>query len=168
MASPLTQESRIHETLASHEPTRVAIFARKTSRFWSAASPTTVIQEALSVLGLSGTKYTFLVNEKWSRLNIFVFDVFHDTYKVDTGHLLCDLPVIIVDYAREKCTLYMAPSFRRSQINVGVAEHHNLNGWQAEPPFFADHTLSKPPSYDSPRDTALLRSIRTKECEQRP
>jgi hypothetical protein len=50
----------------------------------------------------------------------------------------------------------MAGPFLEKQVNDRVARHHNLNGWEKVPPYYADYTTSKPMSYQNPRDTALL------------
>lgn len=54
------------------------------------------------------------------------------------------------------------------EVNFRVAEHHNLNGWDREPPFFADYTSSTPVSYLDLRDSSLLDSLRApdsgKDC----
>ncbi|KAI9844416.1 MAG: hypothetical protein M1837_005617 [Sclerophora amabilis] len=71
------------------------------------------------------------------------------------GHLLDDLPVVLVFFTRTGEKRTIAPGFRRNDVNQQVARHHNLNGWGEEPPYFADHTSSVP-SYRHPRDTSLL------------
>ena len=147
--------------LRLEKPTRVVVFVRNSNPLWHLAStsPENIIEEALSALRVqpSPTQRKFLVNEKWTLLNIFVFDLYHEAYRSAAAHLPSQLPVIIVDYARKQTKASVASSFRRSEVNNGVAKHHNLNGWNNEPPFFADYTSSTP-SYPNPRDTSLLSS----------
>ena len=121
-----------------------------------------IIEETLSALHIkpSEAQHKFLVNEKWPFLNIFVFDLYHETYQSASAHFPDHLPVLVADYSRKGTTVSIAGSFRRDEVNVRVAEHHNLNGWDREPPFFADYTLSTPVSYLDPRDSSLLRSSR--------
>ena len=115
---------------------------------------------------LSESRYKFIVRENWPLLDILVFDVYHDTYELASAHIPSELPVILVDYSAKGARASIAPGFRRDQVNLRVAEHHNLNGWECQPPFYADYTLPKPPSYNNPRDTFLLIPSRSRMAEQ--
>ncbi|KAI9674973.1 MAG: hypothetical protein M1817_001379 [Caeruleum heppii] len=153
----------IKETLRLQEPTRVVAFVRKASLFWQSActSSSAIVAETLSILDVqpSQSQEKFLVNEKWPFLNLFVFDLYHDAYRLTSAHLPCQLPVVIVDFARAQNKVSFAPSFRRDEVNAGVAMHHNLNGWTKAPPFVVDYTSSTP-SYPNPRDPSRLISSR--------
>ena len=135
---------------------------KKASLLWQPASVSSekVIEKAKSALHLEPIKvhHRFLVNEKWPFLNIFVFDLYHETYRSASGHLPEDLPVLVVEYGRKGTAVSVAGIVRRHEVNIGVARHHNLNGWNCEPPFFADYTLPTPVSYLDPRDSSLLAS----------
>ena len=138
---------------------------RNTSHLWQLASTSSkeIIDKALSALHVEPreAQFKFLVNDKWPLLNIFVFDLHHEAYRSASAHYIERLPVVIVDYGRQRTDVSIAGSFIRDQTNTRVAELHNLNGWDSKPPFFADYTSSKRLSYQKPRDTSLLSSPRS-------
>jgi len=144
------------------QPTRVTILVRKRSPLWqpTLVSSGPIIEEALSALHVkpSEAQHKFLVNEKWPFLNIFVFDIYHKSYRSASAHIPEQLSVLTVDCRDKGITVSIAGSFRRHEVNARVAQHHNLNGWEGEPPFFADYTLSTPVSYLDPRDSSFLKT----------
>lgn len=94
-----------------------------------------------------------LAIEKWDRLDILVFDVFHTAYDWSTAHHEVDLPVVLVDCGKRYSSVKVAgPEFRK-QVNVAVAREHDLNGWDVRPPYFADQsrTRTQVPTYENPR-----------------
>ena len=147
----------VQRLLTLHVPTRVIVLVRRKAQL-SGQPPSAIFEDVLSTLGLSDTRVLFLVHERWERLDIFVFDLFHTSYNVEFGHWSSSLPVIVVDYGHTKQRTSIAYSIMREQVNDGVAQHRNLNGWHGRPPYMADHTLPEPPSYDCPRDTRLLQT----------
>lgn len=167
-SSLLMSAQKVDEILRSRKPTRIAVLVRNKSHLWSSASKKT-IEEALSILHveLSEGRHKFLVAEKWPLLDIFVFDVYHDAYEIAFAHLSSKLPVVVVNYGRKGPLASVTPSFRRDQVNLRVAEHHNLNGWKCQPPFYADYTSPKLPSYNSPRNTSLLTSSWLRRVKQK-
>ncbi|KAK3167497.1 hypothetical protein OEA41_010624 [Lepraria neglecta] len=138
----MTTVPTIEEVLRHRPPMRVLILIRQASSLWQSASVSSdrIIEEALATLHVrpSDAQYKFLVNEKWPFLNLFVFALYHGAYRSASAHFPHDLPVLVVDYNRKGTTVSIAGSVRRREVNVRVAEHHNLNGWDREPPFFAD------------------------------
>ncbi|KAI9891521.1 MAG: hypothetical protein M1814_002644 [Vezdaea aestivalis] len=143
--------------LKMREPTRVVVTVRRKSPLWQVASstPEKVIEQAVSVLQKKTDNARFLIHEKWDRHIFMVFDLFHTSYQPANGHHCEDLPVVLMFYTNRADRAYMAPLFHRNDTNEQVSEHHNLNGWDREPPYFADHTFSSVPRYPNPRDLKL-------------
>lgn len=129
--------------LGFKQPTRVTILVRKRSPLWQPALVASgpIIEEALHVKP-SEAQPKFLVNEKWPVLNMFVLDIYHKSYRSASAHIPEQLSVLTVDCRDKGIAVSIAGSFRRHEVNAQVAQHHNLNGWEGEPPFFANYTFS--------------------------
>lgn len=82
-----------------------------------------------------------------------VFDIFHTDYDCATAHLPehNDLPVLVVHLSRRGLHARTAESGLRRRVNRETAEAHNLNGWDAAPPYTVDLTTMVP-IYMNPRD----------------
>ena len=147
-SSSLISAQTIYKILQSRKPTRIVVLIRNKGHVWSSA-PEMIVNAAMSTLHveLSEGQYKFLIREKWPYLDIIVFDVHHDTYEISVAHIPSELPVILVNFGSKGAWASMAPSFRCDQVNLSVAKHHNLNGWECQPPFYADYTSPRPPSY---------------------
>ncbi|KAF2254343.1 hypothetical protein BU26DRAFT_136779 [Trematosphaeria pertusa] len=149
----------VEELLNTRKPTRIAVFVRAKSPLYPLL-PDQVVRTACSTLGVSAgdSHPTPLVVEKWDRLDVLAFDVFHAAYNPSTAHHEASLPVVLVDYGKRYSVVKAAgPDFQK-EVNVAVAREHNLNGWDARPPYVVDHTGTKVPTYPNPRDLITLRS----------
>ena len=105
---------------------------------------------------LEESRYRLLAIQKWERLTVLVFDIFHDDYDLSTAHHLVNLPVLLVDYGKRLSYVRVASPEFREQINVHVAKQHNYNGWSGKPPYFEDQTGPVPPKYCNPREPSIL------------
>ncbi|KAF7720130.1 Uncharacterized protein PECH_001156 [Penicillium ucsense] len=99
-----------------------------------------------------------LAIQKWRSRTYLVFDIAHDKYDTNLGHLPehNQLHVLVAHFSKKKAA-YPASSWVSQQVNHDVAMLHNANGYDVSPPFVEDHTLGAPPTYRSPRDISLLR-----------
>ena len=149
---------RVAECLRERMPTRVAIFVRTKSPLYLCA-PDEIVKAACSSLDIASdiNKSKLLVVEKWDRLNILVFDIFHEKYDLSTAHQEENLPVILIDFGKRYSVIKAAMKNFEGKVNRGVARHHNLNGWDKTPPYVADHTGTKVPTYPNPRDLSICR-----------
>jgi hypothetical protein len=141
--------------LSLQKPTRVAILVRGNSSYHGQLAPN-IIEHALLMLGIPGTKAFFLACEDWGRTIIFIFDLFNDSYDCRTAHHACDMTVIMVSLGGKNEKKWFALPAEKEQVNKGIADLHNLNGWEARPPYFASHDRGAVPTYPSPRDTTML------------
>ena len=119
-----------------------------------------MVKAACSTLGIpiNDSHLTLLVIEKWEKLDVLAFDVFHAAYNPLTAHHEVSLPVVLVDFGKRYSVVKPAgPEFQK-EVNVAVAREHNLNGWDATPPYIADHTGTKVPTYPNPRNLIVSRS----------
>ena len=111
----------------------------------------TIIDRALSILGIPGTATLYLAREDWDRCKNFVFDVFHASYNFDTAHHVLDITVIMVKLGEQKESKWLANPILKTQVNKSVAQLHESNGWENQPPFFGNHAGGAVPMYESPR-----------------
>lgn len=147
--------------MQNQQATRVVVLISPNSTLAKAApSHDRVIQDAFANLKLSpiNVPHTYLLNQIWDIVNVFVIDLYHAKYDFATAHIKEDLPVIFVNYSRRKVYVSVASRTRRDQINRDVAMMHEVNGWDERPPFVEDHTMGKVPCYPNPR--SMIRSDR--------
>jgi hypothetical protein len=97
--------------------------------------------------------WKLLVKKNWGIRVYIVFDIFNTDYDPAKGHLpeRNNLPVLIVHFSRKGVHTRVAEPGLRQRVNNETAEAHNLNGWDAVPPFVTDHTTTVP-IYMNPRD----------------
>lgn len=142
--------------LESHQATRIAVFVRTKSPLYSHPADEAV-RAASSTLNIHAPP-TLLAIEKWDRLDVLVFDVFHDAYDWSTAHQEVNLPVILVDYGKRYSVVKEAgPEFRK-EVNGAIARELDLNRWDVRPPYVADQTRmrAKVPTYPNPRHMITL------------
>ncbi|KAF1957431.1 hypothetical protein CC80DRAFT_547337 [Byssothecium circinans] len=150
----------VQELLKSRKPTRIAVFVRTKSPLHS-HPPDEVVKAACSTLDIpiiGDSHPTLLVIEKWDRLDIFAFDVYHTAYNPSTAHHEASLPVVLVDYGKRYSVVKAAGAQFQKEVNIAVAREHDLNGWDATPPYIVDHTGTRVPTYPNPRSLITLRS----------
>ena len=114
-------------------------------------SDATIIERALSILGIPGTATLYLAREDWDRCKNFVFDVFHASYNFDTAHQAVEVTVIMVTLGGKKDSKWLANPILKTQVNEQIAELHESNGWKNQPPFFVNRAGGAIPMYESPR-----------------
>ncbi|KAH8731591.1 hypothetical protein GQ44DRAFT_671594 [Phaeosphaeriaceae sp. PMI808] len=143
----------VEELLNSRIPTRVAVFVRSKSPLYP-HPPDEVVKAACSTLNIPihDSHPMLLVIEKWDKLDVLAFDIFHATYDPSTAHHVADVPVVLVDYGKRYSVVKAASPDFKKEVNVAVAREHNLNGWDARPPYVADHTGARVPTYPNPRN----------------
>ncbi|KAF2454721.1 hypothetical protein BDY21DRAFT_366119 [Lineolata rhizophorae] len=151
------QSMPIPTLLEARKAARVAVFVRKSSPLYTISS-NEVVKAACSTLKISidDSHPTLLFIDKCERLDILVFDVFHVGYVPSTAHHEASLPVVLVDCGKRYSVIKAASEEFRKEVNVSIARQHNLNGWDGKPPYTADHTGPKPPTYPNPRDPSML------------
>ena len=118
------------------------------------------------MVDLIGTGYRFLIQEQWDRVDFLVFALFNTTYDHKTAHHASNLPVAVFDFSRTKDRISVASPMLRKQVNDAVSRHHNLNGWDVYPPYFADHTDNRFPSYTNPRDMIYVEESYSEVMEE--
>ncbi|KAF2691901.1 hypothetical protein K458DRAFT_7406 [Lentithecium fluviatile CBS 122367] len=118
-------------------------------------SPDVVAKDACSIFNVpidDNSRLMLLVIERWDRLDTLAFDVIHAAHDPTTAHHVANLPVVLFDYGKQHSVVKAAsPNFEK-EVDVVIAREHNLNGWSARPPYVADHTGMKVPTYPDPRD----------------
>jgi hypothetical protein len=145
--------SKAHSIL--QQPTRVAVLVRGNSRYREEPD-SVIIEHALSILDIPGTKTLYLAREDWGRTVQLVFDVFHDSYNFHDAHKAHDITVVIVSLGGRNEKHFYASLPQEEEVNGAIAKLHNLNGWEVRPPYFATHAQGKVPEYDNPRDVEML------------
>jgi len=98
-----------------------------------------------------------LVKKNWGTRVFIVFDIFNKDYDPAEGHRPehNNLPVLVAHFSRKGEDVRIAESGLRMQVNKQTAEAHNLNGWDAVPPYVVDHTTTTVPVYMNPRDVSV-------------
>lgn len=138
--------------IATQTATRIVVILRRGCVHRTKPS-SEIIAIVLQALCTNVEEYLLLVEEYWDRHDVLVFDLFHTDYSWENGHIKSELPVVCVDFSRTSQRISIASPMLREEVNKEVASHHNLNGWDAHPPYTADHTLGRYPSYANPRST---------------
>ena len=77
-------------------------------------------------------------------------------YRSASRHFPKNLLILIIEYSRENTAVSVTETVRYYKINISIARYYNFNGWNCEPPFFADYILFIPIFYLDPRDNSLL------------
>ncbi|RKK73781.1 hypothetical protein BFJ70_g17599 [Fusarium oxysporum] len=147
----LPLERRVTDMLQNQNPTRVVVFLRKKSPFYS-LSRDEVMVKACGSLGIDQVKSRAKLLTIWKcdRLTIFAFDLWYDDYDWATAHHKVDLPVLLVDYGKRSYVKVAGHEFQ-DEVNTFVARQHELHGWDAKPPYFQDQTGPEVPTYGNPR-----------------
>ncbi|RKK76936.1 hypothetical protein BFJ68_g18008 [Fusarium oxysporum] len=142
---------RVTDMLQNQNPTRVVVFLRKKSPFYS-LSRDEVMVKACGSLGIDQVKSRAKLLTIWKcdRLTIFAFDLWYDDYDWATAHHKVDLPVLLVDYGKRSYVKVAGHEFQ-DEVNTFVARQHELHGWDAKPPYFQDQTGPEVPTYGNPR-----------------
>jgi hypothetical protein len=97
-----------------------------------------------------------MLMQRWPHSICLVFDVHHNSYDADLGHLPeCNAFPVRVVFLRRRISSKQASPALRDRVNSEVALAHNLNGEHSMPPFMEDHT-SVIPTYENPRDSSLF------------
>ena len=110
-----------------------------------------VVLKTCAELSQPYSKSLFLTIQVWPQLTILIFEIYHDAYDWSTAHQHLDLPAVLVDYGRKRAYARVAgPETRRLAMQY-VAGQHDAHGWNARPPYLADHTGPETPTYYSPR-----------------
>ncbi|KAH7464057.1 hypothetical protein FOMA001_g17894 [Fusarium oxysporum f. sp. matthiolae] len=147
----LPLERRVTDMLQNQNPTRVVVFLRKKSPFYS-LSRDEVMVKACGSLGIDQVKSRAKLLTIWKcdRLTIFAFDLWYDDYDWATAHHKVDLPVLLVDYGKRSYFKVAGHEFQ-DEVNTFVARQHELHDWDAKPPYFQDQTGPEVPTYGNPR-----------------
>jgi len=100
--------------------------------------------------------WKLLVKKNWGIRVYVVLDIYNKDYDPSTGHLPehNNLPVLVVHFTRKGVHTRVAETGLRRRVNEETAEAHNLNGWDAIPPYVVDHTTTVP-VYMNPRDISI-------------
>ncbi|KAH8696948.1 hypothetical protein GQ44DRAFT_633663 [Phaeosphaeriaceae sp. PMI808] len=115
---------------------RIAVFVHTKSPLYS-PTPDEIVEAACSTLDISvqDSHTTLLIVENWDRLDVYVFDVYNNTYNPLTAHHEASLPVVLTDYGKRYSVAKLSgPEFQK-EVNCIVAREHNLNRWDARPPY---------------------------------
>ncbi|KAK3303084.1 uncharacterized protein B0T15DRAFT_262937 [Chaetomium strumarium] len=112
---PMSVAKLVH----SRQPARVAVFVQRKSSLYT-SSPDQIVKIACTALDIpvDDSRPTLLVVEKWDRLDVLVFDIFHVEYDFSTAHLETDLPVILVDYGKRYSVIKDARAGFRKEATV--------------------------------------------------
>jgi len=106
--------------------------------------------------GYTKVPWTILVKKNMGIRVFVVFDIFNKDYDSAKGHLPShnNLPVVVIHFSRKGVHTRIAESGLRQRVNNETAEAHNLNGWDAGPPYVVDHTTTVP-IHMNPRDISV-------------
>ncbi|KAH7190777.1 hypothetical protein DER44DRAFT_815864 [Fusarium oxysporum] len=117
----LPLERRVTDMLQNQNPTRVVVFLRKKSPFYS-LSRDEVMVKACGSLGIDQVKSRAKLLTIWKcdRLTIFAFDLWYDDYDWATAHHKVDLPVLLVDYGKRSYVKVAGHEFQ-DEVNTFVA-----------------------------------------------
>lgn len=149
-------------------PLRVLVIVSQRSSLIKSArdSPHDLIPLAIRLLKKGGVcrdtdspgECRFLALQNWRTRLFLVFDIAHNEYNSQLGHLpeYNQLPVVVAHFSKKK-TAYAANQWVSRRVNHDIAMLHNANGYDASPPFVEDHASGNPPSYRNPRDISMLR-----------
>lgn len=150
------------------EAVRVLLIVSRNNPYWSQSwlstedvfsVAITAIREACLVSKEeSEAPIRLLVKQKWPLRVLIVFDIFHNNYSVELGHLPehNDLPVLVVYFGAKGVNARAADRGIQIRVNKDTGNAHNVNGEHSMPPFVEDHTSSEVPLYLNPRDPSLL------------
>lgn len=133
---------------------RIVVLLKRTSPLHS-SSPDTVVRETCSHLAVPDN-HKLLVVQVWPQYTVLVFDIFHSAYDVATSHYKANLPVFRFNYNNKQASIQSTSAEFQNQINQEVANFHNLNSWDREPPYYEDQTSQAPRVYSNPRDTSIM------------
>ncbi|KAI0004034.1 hypothetical protein F4779DRAFT_621507 [Xylariaceae sp. FL0662B] len=151
----ITIEQPAIDLLKTRESARIAVFLRVKSPLYSITHDQ-VVRNTCSTLDVPYERSQLVAIQKWPKLDVLVFDVFYDTYDLNTAHHKVHLPVLLVDYGKAHSIVKKASPEFDETVNEHVAKQHNYHGWGAKPPYFEDQTGQNPPKYENPRDVTML------------
>ncbi|KAF5024697.1 hypothetical protein F66182_3226 [Fusarium sp. NRRL 66182] len=147
----LPLERRVTDMLQNQNPTRVVVFLRKKSPFYSLERDEVMVKACGSLdIDQVKSRAKLLTIWKCDRLTIFAFDLWYDDYDWATAHHKVDLPVLLIDYGKRSYVKVAGHEFQ-DEVNNFVARQHELHGWDAKPPYFQDQTGPEVPTYGNPR-----------------
>lgn len=140
------------------QPVRMCISLTESSPYWDA--PKSTLEHVLKEIGCGSScskEAKFLVEQKWEKHVFLIYDFFYADYDQATAHLpeKNRIPVLKVD-SRAEMTIQIAKPAFRARVNRDVAWIHNVNGYDAGPPYLDDHSGGQVPVHKEPRDVDLL------------
>lgn len=82
-----------------------------------------MVKAACSSLDISvdNSNPMLLVIEKWDRLDVLAFDVFHNAYNPSTAHHVANIPVVLIDYGKNYSAIKAAGLDFQNKVNAAVA-----------------------------------------------
>lgn len=140
-------------------PTRIVVTVSSRSQHWAQASqsPETLGQIALDILKnkaflQNNTIPRFVAEEKYINRTRLVFDIFHDDYRPENGHLpgQGDLPILLVRLSKEE-SAEIASAYIRQMVNGKIRDLHDWTGLGSVPPFLLDYSTGQTPTFWNPR-----------------
>lgn len=139
--------------------TRVFVSVSSRSQYWTRAIETAegIGEVALDILENNDllpqrTAPKFIAEEKFATRTHLVFDIFHDDYQPENGHLpgQDELPVLHVQLGKKENASIPGAAIQR-QVNSRIRELHDLTGIGSVPPFFVDYSSGQTPTFWNPR-----------------